>query len=456
MSGGHGGKKTLGTRALQIVGLAASFALLWVAMRVAPQAGALANIAAIGLFLTGGTLASELLEPLKIPHLTAYLLVGIIGGPHVLHLVRHDSVESLQSVNALALALIALAGGAELRIGMLKKSARSLAWATVLQCFVVLIGMTIVFLAASPLIPFANTGGFKMLIGIALLEGVLGITRSPSAALGVLSQTRAQGPIANFTLAFVMLSDVVVIVLAATVITLVRPMVEPGASFSMTALNHLGQEILGSVALGTSLGLLIVAYLKFIQKNFLVVLIGLGFGFTEVITYLGFEPLLTFLMAGFLVQNLSKQGEKLLHAVEDTGSVVYVLFFATAGAHLNLPLLRKLWPAALLLFSGRLVLTFGANRISTRLAQDPPALRRLGWSGLVSQAGVALGIASTIANANPGFGEGFRALAIATVALNEMFGPIMFKASLNAMGESSSEPEPSRQSVYSSIPPPIV
>jgi Kef-type K+ transport system membrane component KefB len=447
-------RKGIATRALQLGGLAASFALLWIAMHVAPHAGTLENIAAIGLFLTAGTLASELLEPLRIPHLTAYLAVGVIGGPFVLHLVGHETVESLQSVNSLALALIAFAGGAELRVDMLKQSVRSLAWATLTQCVLVLVGMTIVFLLVSPLVPFASHVGTKMLIGIALLEGVLAITRSPSAALGILSQTRAQGPIARFTLAFVMLSDVVVIVLAATVITLVKPLVEPGASFSMTALHHLGREIIGSVALGTSLGLLIVAYLKYVHRNFLVVLVALGFGFTEVITYLGFEPLLTFLMAGFLVQNLSKQGDKLLHAVEDTGSVVYVLFFATAGAHLDLALLRKLWPAALVLFVGRVALTVGANTLSTRFAKDERALRRFGWTGLVSQAGVALGIANAIAIANPGFGNGFRALAIATVALNEMMGPVMFKTALDGAGESSSAPEPSRQSVYSSVPPP--
>lgn len=424
-------------------------------MRTSPHAGTVANIAALGLFLTGGTLASELLEPLKIPHLTAYLTVGIVGGPYVLHLVSHESVESLHSVNGLALSLIALSGGAELRLDMLKKSVRSLAWATVMQCFFVLCAMSLVFIAASPLIPFARSGGLSMLIGIALLEGVVAITRSPSAALGILSQTRAQGPIATFTLAFVMLSDVVVIILAATVITLTKPLLEPGATFSITALSHLGQEIIGSVSLGTSLGLLIVAYLKFVQKNFLVVLIALGFGFTEVIKYLQFEPLLTFLVAGFLVQNLSKQGEKLIHVVEDTGSVVYVLFFAIAGAELDIPLLRKLWPAALILFLGRATLTITANRISTWLAKDPPALRRLGWSGLVSQAGVALGIAGTIANANPRFGSGFRALAIATVALNEMIGPIMFKFSLDSTGESSKAPEPERASVYSVPPPPV-
>ncbi len=436
--------KGIGTRTLQVAALALCFGLLWSVSRVAPHGGALANVAALGLFLMGGTLASELLEPLRVPHLTAYLGVGIVAGPYVLHLVAHDTVEALQSVNALALALIAFAGGAELRLDMLKKGARTLLWATVTQCFLVLVIMSGVFALVSPMVPFARSGGVGLLIGIALLEGVMAITRSPAAALGILSQTRAQGPIATFTLAFVMLSDVVVIVLATTVIALTRPLLEPGASFSMAAIHHLGVELVGSVALGTSLGLLIIAYLKFIQKNFLVVLVALGFGFTEVINYLQFEPLLTFLVAGFLVQNLSKQGETLLHSVEDTGSVVYVLFFATAGAHLNLPLLGKLWPVAVILFSTRLFMTFGANRVSMRLARDTPMLKRWGWSGLVSQAGVALGIASTIERANPRFGAPFKALAIATIALNEMFGPILFKLALDTTGESSETPEPER------------
>ncbi|HEY1954621.1 MAG TPA: cation:proton antiporter [Polyangiaceae bacterium] len=430
------------TRTLQLLGLATAFALLWTTTRLSTEG---ATVAALGLFLVGGTLASELLEPLRIPHLTAYLAIGVVAGPHVLDIVRHDSVEELTAVNGLALALIAFAGGAELRIDMLKERARSLVWTTIMQCFVVLVCMALVFAAVSPLVPFVRGNGSSFLIGICLIEGVMGITRSPAAVLAILSQTRAHGRIANQTLAFVMLSDVVVIVLAAAVIALTKPLVEAGGAFSMVALDHLGHEIIGSIALGTSLGLLIVAYLKWITRSFLVVLGALGFGFTEVIRYLQFEPLLTFLVAGFLVQNLSSQGRKLLHAIEDMGSVVYVLFFATAGADLDLPLLRKLWPAALVLFLGRLTVTYAANAASTRLAKDPPELRRWGWAGLVSQAGVALGIASSIERANPRFGTAFKALAVATIAMNELFGPILFKAALDTTGESSRDPEPSRQ-----------
>jgi Kef-type K+ transport system membrane component KefB len=151
---------------------------------------------------------------------------------------------------------------------------------------------------------------------------------------------------------------------------------------------------------------------------------------------LHFDPLLTFLVAGFMVQNLSKQGEKLLHAIEGTGSVVYVLFFASAGADLNIPLLRQLWPLALLLAGVRAVTTFGAARASSALARDEPVLKRWAWTALVAQAGLTQGLAGIIEREYPTFGSQFRALVIANVALNAVVGPVLFKLALDHAGES--------------------
>jgi Kef-type K+ transport system membrane component KefB len=444
------------TRAIQLVSLGLCFGVLFGAKHLVPHGEeTLGIIAGIGLFIIGGTLASEVLEPLRVPHLTGYLGVGILAGPHVLHLVDHQAVESMTKINALALALIALEGGAELKLDLVRKAIKTLMVSTLVQTTIVLFGVAAVFAIAKPLIPFVHSFTLGALFGVSMLWGLLGITRSPSAALGILSQTRAQGPLATFTLAFIMTSDVVVIVSAAVITTFVKPLLVPGAELSSAAFQDLWHEILGSVSLGTTIGLLIVAYLRFVKKNFIVVLVALGFGFTEVLKYLGLEPLLTFLVAGFLVQNLSKQGEELLHAVQDMGSVVYVLFFATAGAHLNIPLLKQYWVVALVLFGARAGWTWIANAISTRVAKDPPVLRRWGFAGLVSQAGVAIGLAGTIAKAFPSFGASFQSLAIATVALNEMLGPILFKTALDVTGESSHEKEKERSSFTSMRPPPV-
>lgn len=177
-----------------------------------------------------------------------------------------------------------------------------------------------------------------------------------------------------------------------------------------------------------------------IGKHLVLVLTGLGFGVSEVLHYLRFDPLLTFVVAGFVVQNLSSQGERFLRAIEGTGSVVYVLFFASAGAELDIPLLCDLWPLALLLAGVRALSTFGAARLSCTLAHDDPTLMRWGWTVLVAQAGLTQGLAAVIEREYPSFGSQFRALVVANVALNAIIGPILFKLALDRTGESRRAP----------------
>jgi Kef-type K+ transport system membrane component KefB len=429
-------RKGIGTRLAHGLLLFAFGALLFFVTRAVPEVhGGLWTITAIGFLLLAGTLTSEIIEPIGLPHLTAYLIAGIAAGPHALRLLDEQTVKSLSPVNTLALSLIALAGGAELDLKTVRKGARSLVWATLVQCVLVLVLMSALFFAARPIIPFTRSIGPGAMVGVAVLWGALAVTRSPSATLGILSQTHAHGPLATFTLAFVMASDVVVVILLAAAMGIARPLIDPSASFSINAFVTLGHSLFGSVALGTTLGLFIAAYLRLVNRQMLVVLLVLGFGASTVLDYLQFDALLTFMVAGFIVRNMSSQGHKFLSYIGKTGSVVYVVFFATAGADLDVPLLRGLWPVALVLAGARSLVTWCGALIASRLANDTPLLRRWSWSGLVSQAGLALGLATIVSREFPSIGTPFRALAIATVAVNEMVGPVLFKFALDRAGE---------------------
>src|SRR5262249_53673508 len=152
-------------------------------------------LAALGFLLLAGTGVANVLEPLGVPHLTAFLLAGVASGPYVLHLVDHQAVGELSPINAPPLPLISLARGAQLRVAKLISAARSLLWATFIQNVVVLVFMAGVFLLLRPMLPFTAGLPLTVVLGIALLWGVVGITRSPSATLGVLSQTGAKGPL---------------------------------------------------------------------------------------------------------------------------------------------------------------------------------------------------------------------------------------------------------------------
>lgn len=444
--------KAAGTRAIQIFALLTAFSVVFAVNRVAvDQDEGVGRITAVGFLLLAGTLTSELFEMVKLPHLSGYLVAGIVSGPYVLHLLDHQTVAKVARVNTLALSLIALAGGAELRFGTLRRVARSLAISTLLQSSIILVGMAGLFLLLSRHVPFASKLPTPALLGVALLWGVMSVTRSPSACLGILSQTRAKGPLATFSLAFIMLSDIVVVVLLAAAMMVARPLINGEGKVSITDLGELGHELVGSVAVGTTLGLVLILYLVLVGRQLLLVLIALGFGATEALRYISIDPLLTFMVMGFVVENLSQQGPKLVHEIEKLGSIVYVIFFAIAGADLDVPLLRQLWPVALTMCGARALLTFAAARLSARVAKDGPVIKRWGWSSLVSQAGLTIGLAVVVERAFPTFGPSFRSLVIAAVAVNEMIGPVLFKLALDTTGESDTTSVPTRPSL---VPPP--
>ena len=76
-----------------------------------------------------------------------------------------------------------------------------------------------------------------------------------------------------------------------------------------------------------------------------------------------------------------------------------------------------------------------AQRLSGRLAGDSPLLRRWGFASMVSQAGLTLGLSAVIVRTFPSIGDGLRSLVVATVAINEVVGPIFFKLALERADE---------------------
>jgi Kef-type K+ transport system membrane component KefB len=432
---GAQGKSALG-RAIDAVSLAAVFTILWAGVHFAPGLRAdAALVGSIGFLLLAGTLMAELLEVVGLPHISGFLLAGALAGPHLLGLIPRETVPRLSPVNTLALALIALAGGGELRVADLRKVLRSLTISTLAHSVLGTLLTGAIFIALRPFLPFARELPLPAALGASLLVGVVAVARSPSATLGVISQTHASGPLSSFTLAFVMISNVVVVALMAVAVTLVRPLIDADGSVSIKTFETLGRDILGSVSIGTSMGLLVAAYLRLVGRRPVVVLVALGFGGTEVLRYLHFDPLLAFLVAGFVVQNLSGQGAKFLGAISAMGEIVYVLFFAIAGASLNIPLLREQWGFALIFVAWRALVIGGISVGASRLAGDAPNVRAWGWSGLVAQAGLSIGLAGTIAREFPSL-EQMRDLVVAVVAINQVLGPILLKVALDRTKES--------------------
>lgn len=391
---------------------------------------------ALGFLLLAGTFGGRVAAFVGFPRLTGYLAVGVLSGPHGLGLLTSDDVSSLSLVNTLALALIALQAGAELTTQMLKRSFWSLMWASAGHILFIFTGMTLVFAGLTRLMGFAEHLSFGAALAVGTVWGAMAVSKAATDALAILSETKAKGPVAEHALGVVIVIDVFVLILFAIGLTTAKTALTPDATFSLVELEHLGLELFASVAAGTTFGLVIAFYFWAIGREKLLFTVVVAYGVTAFCAYFHYDTLLVFVVAGFVVMNLTRVGHDLVHTTESISAAVMVVFFATAGAQLDLGALRTAGHIALALALSRIALTFVASRFGHRMAKDAEVVRKYGWTAFVSQAGVTLGLAAIAREALPReIGDGIATLLIAVIGINELIGPVLFKFGLSKAGE---------------------
>jgi Kef-type K+ transport system membrane component KefB len=388
------------------------------------------GIFSLGFLLVAGTVGGSVAAIFKLPRLTGYLAVGVISGPYVLELFTVNDVKSLTLINGLALALIALQAGAELTIPMLKRSLRSLSWASLTHSVFITGGMTLLFAGCALFLDFTQGLSWAAIFAVGGVWGAMAVSKAPADTLAILGETGARGPLPEHALGVVVVLDVVVLVLFAIALMVAKSALIPGEELSVAVLEHLGVELIASVAAGTTFGLVIAFYFWAIGRERLLFTVAAAYGITAFCAYFQYDTLLVFVVAGFVVMNLTREGHTLVETTESVGSAVMVVFFATAGAQLDVGAMAVYGPIALVLAGGRIFLTFVACRAGHRLAEDPEVVRKYAWTSFISQAGVTIGLGTIAANALGDVGAGISTLIIAVIGVNEVIGPVAFKVAL--------------------------
>lgn len=68
-----------------------------------------------------------------------------------------------------------------------------------------------------------------------------------------------------------------------------------------------------------------------------------------------------------------------------------------------------------------------------------PDVRRRLWAGMITQAGIALGLSRTIAARFPEWGMDFSSMVAGVILLNLLTGPPLFKMAVRRMGEARAD-----------------
>ena len=406
-------------------------------------------LAGFVLVAIAGQQIAKVFQKIKFPLITGLIITGILAGSSFLNFIPSESLPKLNFLNNLALAIIAFSAGAEFYLKELRSRINSIKWMTASQLFITVILSTWVIFEYSLYIPFMQDQPKDIRLIIALLFGVIFVARSPSSAIAVINEMRANGPFTKTSMGVTVVKDVLVIILFAVCFSTAKTVIN-NEDLDLTFLIFLTLDLTLSFFLGIVIGLALKLPLSLkINKTIKaigVLLIGYGvYVFAELVrskTAIIFgheivlEPLLVCIIGSFYITNYTNNRIEFVELLEEISPTIYVIFFTLTGASLSFQtLIQVLW-IAIAFFCLRLFSMFLAGMFGVLSAKDEKKFLFISWMPYVTQAGVALGLTTIIANEFTEWGYEFQTIIIAIIVINQLIGPVLFKISIDIAKES--------------------
>ena len=390
-----------------------------------------------GLIMFFGAVGGRLFQKLHIPQVVGYIVIGILIGSSGFRVLEPQTVAALNPVSTVALSLIGILVGGELKINVLKKYGKQfisiLLFESITPFFIVGIFIT----AAT----YAFTKDFTRAISLGLLLGAICSATAPAATTDVLEEYRTKGPLTTTTYGIVAMDDAVALILYAIASTIVAPIL----GGHVVSLGHqifaIFRDIFGSILIGSLFGVLlslVIRNLMYDEGRILSFALGSLFLSTGVCDMLGLDHILAAMSIGFFLVNFAPAKTRPTFALIDKFTPpIYVLFFVLVGAKLNIWMITPfLGILALLYVAGR---TFGksvGSWFGAWLTNAPPTVQKYMQFCLLSQAGVAIGLSIAAGNDFPdSVGPQILLIITATTFIVQLIGPVCVKYGVTKAGE---------------------
>lgn len=430
------------TRSLLTIGgvMALTYATRSFVPRGATVTGSGAALA-FGFLLIIAVQAAHICDALKMPRLTGYILVGICFGPELAGIVSAKMLPDLALVKGTAVGLIAFLAGCELNLRALRPRLRAIGTAAALTMLGASLLLFALFYALTYIVPV--TQGFTAIerIVVALIAANVLAAYSPAVVVGILSETKASGPLSEMALSIVVLADLVIVVTYALSSTFGHS-VFPAAGGAASGLALLMPHIFGSIAAGLIAGGVLALYVTRVGARAGLFTFALLFITAEAGAALHLNPLLVGLTAGLLLENVTAiGGASLTHAAEGVAMPTFAIFFAVVGAEVQMQAFLHTAPFALAAAAVRgLGIWLGAYVAGRIVGLDSVFARRVTVS-LLPQAGVAIALAALLLADFRPWGPVVGTIVLGTIIVNQLIGPVLFRNAIVASGEAFAEKE---------------
>ena len=394
-----------------------------------------AVVLSLGIILICGFLMTRLTKLLKLPNVTAYIVVGILIGPFVINLIPKDFIDYTDFISDIALVFIAFAAGEFFKVDVIKKS----------------IGKSLIITALETITTFALIFVicffvFRLEAQFALVLAALMSATAPTSTIMTIKQTGSKGHYVN-TLLEVLAIDSVISLLLYTISISIFVGTSNGGTLTFIdiawpLLKMIICLVIG-VIFGFALGFLISS--KRTTDNRLIIVIAVLLLFCGICAIFGQSPLLGGIAIGTVYTNMSKKEEKIFAQVNYFMPPIMLIFFVRGGMSLNfsvfaepstltaVPFIVIVLIFLLVRFTGK----YGGAYLGGLASRQPKETRNFLGFGLIPQASVAIALATMAVRTLRSYGEVYDeyatallAIVLASSIIFEIIGPALAKFGL--------------------------
>jgi Kef-type K+ transport system membrane component KefB len=392
----------------------------------------------VGIITLAGFYLGKSMRFLRLPSIIGFMLVGVLLGPSVLGFLGEELKASIGFITEIALGFVAVSIGLELSFSALRRQGFGIILIIVAESFLAFAVVTAAVFLLTRNLP------------LALIFGSLAPASAPAGTVAVIQEFKAKGNLTNALYAVVGFDDGLAIIIFGFAFAVARSVLLHQHGAAPVALWRLIVSPLLEIGLSCLIGAAVAVVYRLLARRltegrdlfiltFATVLINVG-----VSEVLHLSLILTNLVVGLVIVNTQPPAltQKIKDELTEVMPLLFVLFFALAGANLHLALLPALGLVGVIYIVSRSAGLMGGAWIGAVVGRVESKIRKYLGMGILSQAGVAIGLAlvvkQTLTPLGP-WGDRLGALIITTITATsiifEIVGPILCKLGLQKAGE---------------------
>lgn len=390
-----------------------------------------------GTALILGIGVARVMDTIKIPHVVGFILLGVFLGVSFLDFITIQEDKSLTFVADMALGFIGFGMGEHLLFSQLKSLGRSIVTIALLESL------------GAYLMVFLGVYLFSHSLPLAIIFASLASATAPAATVDVLKQYQAEGPLTTILFAVVGIDDAIALLLFSISTPFAISYAGGAGSFEVNQIVAPLLEILGSIVLGVLLAFPADFIINRMDNDEEILLFNISAVFVVigVAQMFGLSVILSALIFGIVTINLTHAHASYVgQTIDRVGPILYILFFVVVGARLDVKLIAQVGVVALAYLVFRALGKISGAYLGARLSKAVPSVRKYLGMTLLSQAGVAVGLAFSIATqVSPLGAQGgvmertIITTIITTTLIVQLIGPILTKYAIFRAGEAKDE-----------------